>query len=90
MLASDEVMKGVLASYTFEHLEIASYRMLIQAAKHAGDDETKRVCEGILEQEIAMAKWLEDHMDAITEKFLEQEARRASSTERPPPYRFVE
>jgi ferritin-like metal-binding protein YciE len=75
MLADDEVMKGVLASYAFEHLEIASYRMLIQAARHAGDDETRRVCEAILEEEVAMAKWLEDHLEAITETFLTREAR---------------
>jgi ferritin-like metal-binding protein YciE len=70
IFASDEVVKGSLASYTFEHMEIASYRILIAAADVAGDVETKRACEGILEEEIFMANWLSDHMDEVTRQFL--------------------
>lgn len=54
----DEVLKGALASYTFEHMEIASYRILSATAEEAGDIETQRVCEGILREEEAMAEWL--------------------------------
>jgi ferritin-like metal-binding protein YciE len=70
IFASDEVVKGSLASYTFEHMEIASYRILIAAADVAGDAETKAACEGILEEEIFMANWLSDHMDEVTRQFL--------------------
>jgi ferritin-like metal-binding protein YciE len=69
MFTSDEVMKGVLASYTFEHMEIASYRILAAAARSLGDAETQRVCEQILQEELAMAKWLEEHFDGLTETF---------------------
>jgi ferritin-like metal-binding protein YciE len=66
----DEVIKGVLASYTFEHMEIASYRIIIAAADACGDGAVKRVCEGILAEEVAMAEWLDDHMHEITEIYL--------------------
>ena len=36
-IAGDEVMKGLLGGYTFEHYEIASYRILIAAASTLGE-----------------------------------------------------
>jgi ferritin-like metal-binding protein YciE len=73
LFVDDEVVKGSLASYTFEQMEIASYRILIAAAEHLGDQETKRVCETILKQELAMAQWLDEHAAEITRKFLERD-----------------
>ncbi|MQW90522.1 ferritin-like domain-containing protein [Sinorhizobium saheli] len=73
LFVDDEVVKGSLASYAFEHMEIGSYRILIAAAEHAGDQETKRVCETILQQEIAMAEWLEQHAAEITRRFLDRD-----------------
>lgn len=70
IFAGDEVMKGSLASYTFEHMEIASYRMLSAAAQEVGDTEIQRVCEEILREEEAMADWLEDHLPEVTHEFL--------------------
>lgn len=70
MFASDEVVKGSLASYTFEHMEIASYRILIATAEYLGDEETATVCRHILDEELAMAKWLEDNVAAVTLQFL--------------------
>lgn len=79
LFVGDEVVKGTLASYTFEQMEIASYKILIAAADHVGDQETKRICETILQQEIAMAEWLDRHADAITRKFLEREERNVTA-----------
>jgi ferritin-like metal-binding protein YciE len=56
IFAGDEVMKGSLASYTFEHMEIASYRILIAAAEEVGDDKTARTCRKILGEEESMAE----------------------------------
>lgn len=70
MLASDEVVKGGIASYTFEHLEIASYKALIAAADAVGDTPTRDVCAEILKEEEAMADWLAGHLDEVTVKFL--------------------
>ncbi|PDT44369.1 ferritin-like domain-containing protein [Sinorhizobium fredii] len=73
LFVNDEVVKGSLAGYTFEQMEIASYKILIAAAEYTGDQETKRVCEAILRQELAMAQWLDDHAPTITRKFLERD-----------------
>ena len=70
----DEVVKGAMSGYVFENLEIASYTVLIEAAKVAGDVETQRACEQILPQEIAMAEWLREHLPEITQAFLERSA----------------
>ena len=73
VFASDEVVKGSLASYTFEHMEIASYRILIATAESLGDAETVAVCRRILDEEVAMAKWLEDNIGAVTLQFLSRD-----------------
>jgi len=74
LFVSDEIVKGALASYSFEHMEIASYRILIATAEQVGDLETKRVCESILQQEEAMAFWLKEHLPEVTNEFLRRSA----------------
>lgn len=75
MLTSDEVVKGATASYAFEHMEIASYRVLIAAADELDEMEAKAVFERILADEIAMADWLEANLDTITRIFLMRDER---------------
>jgi ferritin-like metal-binding protein YciE len=70
VFAGDEVMKGSLASYTFEHMEIASYTILIAAANAAGETEVARICEQNLREEEAMAEWLERNLASTTAMFL--------------------
>ncbi|TIP26416.1 MAG: ferritin-like domain-containing protein [Mesorhizobium sp.] len=70
IFAGDEVMKGSLASYTFEHMEIASYTILIAAAESLGETEVVRACEENLREEVSMAEWLKDNLPATTEQFL--------------------
>lgn len=72
VFVEDEVIKGVLASYTFEHMEIASYRILITAAEACGDTDVAKVCKGILAEEVAMAEWLDEHIGEITEAYLDR------------------
>lgn len=74
MTASDEVVKGAMAGYVFENLEIASYTALIGAAKAAGDSATAAACEQILVQEKAMAAWLLEHLPQVTQAFLVRSA----------------
>lgn len=69
-MMSDEVVKGAIAGYVFENVEIATYTVLIAAAETAGDAQTKSACENILQQEEAMAKWLLDHLPEITRAFM--------------------
>jgi ferritin-like metal-binding protein YciE len=75
MLVSDEVVKSAASAYAFEHLEIATYRMLITAADELGEEEASVVLERILGEETAMALWLEDNLDPITRIFLMRDER---------------
>lgn len=70
LFAGDEVVKAALAGYTFEQMEIASYRILVATAETAGEPEIARVCREILQEEEAMASWLQDNLPSLTEQFL--------------------
>ena len=70
IFASDEVVKGSMASYTFEHMEIIAYKVLIAAATQLGDTTAVAIFEQILAEEQDMADWLFDHMDETARIFL--------------------
>jgi len=70
MMTSDEVVKGAMAGYVFENLEIASYTSLIAAARAVGDTQTQAACEQIIVEERAMAAWLLEHLPEVTQAFL--------------------
>lgn len=74
VFAGDEIVKGAMAGYTFEHFEIASYEALKAAAAEVGDTETEAVCDGILNEERQMAEWLEQHLPEVTRQYLDREA----------------
>ncbi|MEZ2410700.1 ferritin-like domain-containing protein [Bosea sp. RCC_152_1] len=74
MMTSDEVVKGAMAGYAFEHTEVAAYKVLIAAADHCNDPETSAICRRILNQEIEMANWLGEHMEQVTVAFLNRSA----------------
>jgi ferritin-like metal-binding protein YciE len=73
LFVGDEIVKGSLANYTFEHMEIAAYRILIAAAEAVGDTETARVCREILREEEEMADWLERNLPSVTQQYLRRE-----------------
>ncbi len=73
MFVSDEVVKASLASYAFEHMEIASYKALIAAAETCGDMETRQMCEQSLAEEEAMADWLASRLPATVREFLQRD-----------------
>ena len=60
-------------AYTTEHLEIASYELLRRVAERAGDEETAVACRGILEQERAMATYIEENWDRFAELSLREQ-----------------
>ncbi|OLS59229.1 hypothetical protein PSEMO_57380 [Pseudomonas putida] len=74
MTMTDEVVKGAMAGYVFENLEIATYTVLIEAAEVAGELETVEVCRSIIKEEVAMAEWLKEHLPEVTRAFLERSA----------------
>jgi ferritin-like metal-binding protein YciE len=50
-------------AYAFEHLEIAAYEHLKRVAQRAGDSDTERVADRILQQERFFAQTLEPRFD---------------------------
>ncbi|WP_019397314.1 ferritin-like domain-containing protein [Pseudoxanthomonas sp. GW2] len=72
-MMSDEVAKGLGISYAFEHMEIASYRALVIAAREAGREDVAAVCAQILQEEEAMADWLLQHQESVILAFLARE-----------------
>jgi ferritin-like metal-binding protein YciE len=59
-MAKDNLVKAALKDYATEHMEIASYRSLIIAANEAGQTAIAEACQGILQDEEAMAGWVEE------------------------------
>ena len=55
--------KLVTHAYSYEHLELASYELLIRVAERAGDVETVDVARGIRDEEQAMADRLAGAFD---------------------------
>jgi len=53
--------------------EIATYRALVIAAERAGAPDIAAVCGQILQEEVAMARWLEDHQDGLVGAFLNRD-----------------
>lgn len=74
MFVGDEIIKGAMASYTFEQMEVAAYRILIAAAEQVGDRETSAVCARILREEEDMARWLSENLAPLTQRYLVREA----------------
>lgn len=74
IFVEDEAIKGVIASYVFENLEISSYSSLIAAAEKLGEQEISSILEKILWQEKDMATWLLDYVPEITRQYLHREA----------------
>jgi ferritin-like metal-binding protein YciE len=70
--APDTAGKMAIQGYAFEHLEIASYRMLRQVAERAGDHETVRVADQILAQEQAAAEKLSALLERVADHDLAQ------------------
>jgi len=81
-MAGDEVMKGVLAGFAFEHYEIGSYRILIAAAEVLGEPDISRVCRENLREEEDMGQWLSANIDPITAEYLERERRGSERAKR--------
>ena len=74
-LASDEVLKNVLAAIGFKAYEIASYKVLAVMAEAAGAAEDVSVLKQSMEEEQEMGDWLGGHLPAFVQAFLAHKAR---------------
>ncbi|HYI84540.1 MAG TPA: DUF892 family protein [Acetobacteraceae bacterium] len=70
----DEAMKNTFANFAFEHFEIAAYRSLLIMAELAGGTSGPRLLQQSLGEEIRMAKWIEDNLEAATRKYVQRTA----------------
>lgn len=70
--APDTSGKLAIQAFAFEHLEIASYRMLRQVAERAGDIETVQVASRILGEEEAAAQKLGSMLEQVAQGDLER------------------
>lgn len=70
----DEVVKNCLSDYAAESFEVACYRALIAAAEAVGDRQTAQVCQQILQEDEAMARWIEQNLPTVVEMQMRQKA----------------
>ncbi len=75
----DEVVKNTFANYAFEHFEIATYRALLEMASIAGDSSAPSLLEQSLNEEMAMARWIEENLSPTVRRYMELEAQGAKS-----------
>ena len=55
-------------------MEIASCTALIAAAEHLGETKVAQGCQQNLQEEVAMAEWLNSHLPGTTRAFLDRAA----------------
>lgn len=70
---SDALAMTARDDYVTEHMEIASYGLLIATAQTFGDTETIQAAELNLRDEIRMAHWLEQHLAQAAMLSLQQD-----------------
>jgi ferritin-like metal-binding protein YciE len=63
----DTTGKIAIQAFAFEHVEIASYRMLCVVAERSGDTQTLQVARRILEEEETAARKLEALLEQVAE-----------------------
>jgi ferritin-like metal-binding protein YciE len=72
--ADDEILKNTFANAAFENYEIAAYQSLIAMAEHLGIDDAVGPLRESLEEEKAMAAWVQENVPAVTRRYLELKA----------------
>lgn len=69
--ASDEVLKNTFRGCALEHHEIAAYTSLIAMAETAGDQQHVPLLRQTLQEERAMAEFMEGQVVPVTKRYLE-------------------
>ena len=69
-MADDEVLKGTFASTSLEHYEIASYKSLVAMAEACNERTVADVCRKNLQEEEAMAQFLDGNIEQVTREYL--------------------
>lgn len=69
----DKAGRNARDGYATEHLEIAAYQLLERVATKAGDEATAEVARQNRREEEAMARFIEEHWDAVATQSLREE-----------------
>jgi ferritin-like metal-binding protein YciE len=72
--APDEVVKNSFANYAFEHYEMAAYMSLLTLADTLGHTTGRYALKTSLDEEKAMAEWIEQHIGPTTLRYVERSA----------------
>ncbi len=67
--SQDEILKNTYANYAFENFEIASYKSLCQLAELTGNANALQPLRQTLEEEEAMASWIDQHLSDVTSTY---------------------
>ena len=73
-LASDEVLKDVLAAVGYKAYEIGSYKVLITLAQAVGATDDASVLEKSMKEEQEMGDWLGTHIPDFVHAYVKQKA----------------
>lgn len=65
-MAPDEIVKNSFANFAFENYEIAAYKSLLVLAEQSGNQSAVDLLAENLEEEQAMAEWLNQNIEAVT------------------------
>ncbi|QQR38661.1 ferritin-like domain-containing protein [Devosia rhizoryzae] len=65
-VAPDEIVKNSFANFAFENFEIAAYKSLIALATQSNNTRAVELLEMNLDEELAMADWLDQNIEAVT------------------------
>lgn len=79
-VAGDEIVKNSFANYAFEHFEIAAYKSLLVLAEDGGFQQAVPALTQTLDEEIAMAQWIDESLPLVTRRYAELYATEGSST----------
>lgn len=73
--ADDAILKNSFANLAFENFEAAAYKSLICVADVGGYGDARGMLQQSLSEEQAMAKWIDDNIETVTQRYLEQLSR---------------
>jgi ferritin-like metal-binding protein YciE len=68
-VAPDEILKNSFANNAFENFEIAAYKSLITIAREIGSEAVDAL-QLNLDEEIAMAAWLDANIGTVTDQYV--------------------
>lgn len=73
-LAKDKIVKNAIAEHATEHLEMATYMSIAEAAKICGESKTEKMAHEIMEQETEGAKKMEQNIKMVVAQYMREQA----------------